>query len=564
MQNHRGIVQKSSVRAAIYIRVSSDKQEEDGTSLESQLAACQAYCKEHGYIVVEAHIYQDVYTGTEYRYRPGLNRLLKAAEKKEFDVVVFNSIERLSRKLAHQIIITELLTDNNVSIESVTEDIGDSSPYGQMFRSILSAAGEIELERLKERIDRGKRGRVTEKKVLLGAGPALYGYKWNETRTAYLINDEIVMVDANGNKWSEAKIAIRIFDMASQGISLRKIAFTLSQEGIFNRKGTIWGPNTISTMLSNISYIGKAVQYKERITKLPNGSRTHKKRPEEEQIELPDGIIPPLVTTEIFHIVQQQLARNKQMSARNNKVYPEDDCILRCGLVVCGLCGSNMFASRERLKDKQKVRYMCRTTNALSIKIHFIPELDRHYLSTVTHVVDDAAWKRAQEIIRDPDKVKLHVEAKRAQVGENPSARQLEIVDNNIAKLAQTLKNLDRQITRLSEQTPEDDDQAQEIDDAIDSIGQRKGELRKQKDELEKERLSLLNENDYWLAMKIAVEKFEVWCNEWREKLECVTYAEKRYILEFLSIRVKIYKADHNPPYEIESEPLLNCVPDHL
>jgi site-specific DNA recombinase len=548
-------------RATIYKRVSSDKQEQDGSSLETQEAACLAYCREHGYTVAPEHIYQDVYTGMEYRPRPGLNKLLQAAARHEFDVVVFNSLERLSRKLSHQIVLTELLADNEIAIESVTEQIDDDSPFGQMFRSILSAAGEIEYARLRERIARGKMNRVAEKKHLLGTGPSLYGYKWNENRTAYLINDDLLITDAKGEKWSEAQVVLRIFDMAVQGMPLRKIAFTLASEGIFNRSGTIWGPNTIREMLVNEKYIGVAKQYIERVIKKPNGQgKSYEKRPDTEQIILPDGVIPPLVEVETFKKVQQQLEHNKQNAARNNK-HPEE-ALLRCGLIKCGICEQNMFVSREQ--KQERIRYMCRTTNSLDIKIHFLPKLERHHLSIVGHIADAAAWKRAVEIIRNPEEVKQHVEARRAQLEENPVTKQLTAIENSIAKLTQTIKNLDRQITRLSEQTPDDDDQAREIDAAIDSLNQSKARHRREINDLEKDRSKLLSENEYWLAMEIAIEKFELWCNEWREKLDSASFADKRVVCEFLSIRVIVYKGDHEPPYEVRSEPLKNCVPDHL
>ncbi|MBA2678531.1 MAG: recombinase family protein, partial [Ktedonobacteraceae bacterium] len=483
------------------------------------------------------------------------------------DVVVVNSLERLSRKLAHQVILAELLAEKNVTIESVTENLGDSSPIGQMMRAVISAAGEIEYARFRERVERGRKGRL-EKNWLLGVGAASYGYKWaDENKTKWLINNDPVRVDTNGREWSEIEIYFRIVEMAEQGTSLRQIALTLIREGLTNRRGENWTPTALHFILDNIAYTGKAIQQKYRYQKQPDGRKLKTKRPPEEQIVLPDGVIPAVISIEQYENLQRKLADNKRLASRNND-NPEDT-LLRAGLVVCGLCGSNMYVSRSvdnnprLLKPRNRIRYCCRTINSGSyeIQLSLYPELERHYLTVESYKLDEAAWQRAKEIIHDPEQVKPHVEAKREQLGNNPAAKHLGVTNERITKLDQSIKNLDRQITRLSEKTPEDETEAQEIDDAIDSMNQRKAEIRKEKNDLEKERLSLLSEQDYWLAMQDAVEKFEVWCNEWRGKLDTVSYKEKRYILEFLSIRVVVRKDEHHSSFKVESEPLLNCVP---
>lgn len=61
------------MRAAIYTRVSTDMQEAEGTSLDTQLAACQSYAAERGWQIIGEHT--DTASGTRYRERPGLARM---------------------------------------------------------------------------------------------------------------------------------------------------------------------------------------------------------------------------------------------------------------------------------------------------------------------------------------------------------------------------------------------------------------------------------------------------------------------------------------------------------
>jgi DNA invertase Pin-like site-specific DNA recombinase len=88
-------------RAAIYVRVSTAGQQEDGTSPETQEAECRAYAARHGLVVSEPHVYREVHTGAELWQRPLLTRLRAAMRWREVDAVVVHAIDRLSRDPVH-------------------------------------------------------------------------------------------------------------------------------------------------------------------------------------------------------------------------------------------------------------------------------------------------------------------------------------------------------------------------------------------------------------------------------------------------------------------------------
>src|SRR5688500_17541249 len=107
---HLRLVAPPPPRAVIYCRVSTSKQEEDGTSLGTQEAACRAYCAERGYEVVGA--FSDTYTGAEYRQRPGLSAVRERVRAAGADRVVSFAIDRLSRNQAHLAILDEEALDH--------------------------------------------------------------------------------------------------------------------------------------------------------------------------------------------------------------------------------------------------------------------------------------------------------------------------------------------------------------------------------------------------------------------------------------------------------------------
>src|SRR5260370_23030666 len=95
--------------AAIYTRVSSDRQKENHT-LESQTTALVEYAKAHGYAVPSEWIFQDEgYSGASL-VRPGLEALRDLAAQGQITAVLIYSPDRLSRKYAYQVLLSEELS----------------------------------------------------------------------------------------------------------------------------------------------------------------------------------------------------------------------------------------------------------------------------------------------------------------------------------------------------------------------------------------------------------------------------------------------------------------------
>jgi len=167
-----------ALRAAIYVRVSSPGQEQDGTSLETQEARCRQYATDHGLTVDEAHVYREVFSGAVLHDRPQMSTLRQIARDGRNDVVVSWAVDRLSRNQAHLYIVAEELEDSGVRLEFVTEVVEDSA-VGKFLRSAKAFAAEVEREKFRERAMTGKVARVQSGKLMHGKTP-LYGYDWSD------------------------------------------------------------------------------------------------------------------------------------------------------------------------------------------------------------------------------------------------------------------------------------------------------------------------------------------------------------------------------------------------
>ena len=91
-------------RTAIYIRVSTGRQEETGTSLGTQEERCLEYCIDQKYHTGRKLIYREVWTGAEYYERPELTRLREDAKKGLFDVVIILRRMRSKSSCAYSVI----------------------------------------------------------------------------------------------------------------------------------------------------------------------------------------------------------------------------------------------------------------------------------------------------------------------------------------------------------------------------------------------------------------------------------------------------------------------------
>ena len=330
--------------------------------------------------------------------------LLDAARRHEFEVLVVTEFSRLSRRQVEQAVIIDILEKYGVRVESVTEKFEDS-PIGQFMRAVYDFIAEVEREKIYYRTQRGKRDRV-QNGNLTGQGNPTYGYSFidteDETSARYIPNTTVIYVDADGIMWTEVSVVLYIFELAQQGLSVRKICMLLTQKYIPTPRGgkPYWKWSTVHRILTNRRYIGECTVWK---TKREGDSV--KQRAEEEQIRLPDGVVPPIVTIEVFEEVQRRLGENKQESIRNNK-HTDNLGLLRSGYVRCGICNKTM-----------SVHYSINKHRRISVHPSYNCDLktgsddDTYYHGTTISVelLDKEAWDIARMYIYEPELVRTHV-----------------------------------------------------------------------------------------------------------------------------------------------------------
>ncbi len=447
-------------QAAIYCRVSTAGQEEEGTSLATQEARCRQYAIEHGYVVDEVHVYREVHTGTELWERPQLTMLRAAMRAGAVGVIIAYAIDRLSRDPVHLGVVLSEAEYVGVVVQFVTEPF-DNSPEGQLIRFVRGYAAKVEHEKIRERSIRGKRARAESGKLLPGCRP-LYGYRYTADRGAYQ-PDPVT-----------APIVRRIFADLAGGITLRALAAALTAEGIPTPSGKgagYWQPSTIRWIATNPTYTGQAAAWRyATVRDRQRGAATVRLRPESEQVALPTGIVPLLVEAATFAAVQERLRLNKERAARNN--HTPESALLRAGFLRCGYCGRAMSAE----SSPHGTIYKCsgQTLGA-----------GRCNHGMLAHRLDGLVWARVEAILTDPELIIRQVANLR---DDDPTAADVAAVDR-------MLRDLERQQRNLAHlaATVNDPDTAEPLVAHLRTLAQRKRQL-------EGERDNLLTRHEVWAA----------------------------------------------------------------
>lgn len=223
-------------RVAIYARVSTQEQVENGNSLEFQIDKLKAYCQLHELKVVGEYIDAGV-SGAKFS-RPALNRLKDDIDK--IDIVLIYKLDRLSRSIKNTMfLIEDIFKPNNVDLISLSENFDTSQAVGMAMIAVISTFAQLERETIKERMMAGKLQAVKNGKYINNAP---FGYKKVDGK---LVKDE-----------DTRKCVEFIFEKLLEGHSTTKIAKMIELNGYAKLRTALWHFNTINRFVHKKVYCG--------------------------------------------------------------------------------------------------------------------------------------------------------------------------------------------------------------------------------------------------------------------------------------------------------------------
>lgn len=500
------------MRAAIYIRVSTTMQE-DNYSLGTQEEACRAYADEHGYSVVG--VYRDIYSGADLWTRPQLTAMRESARAGAIDAIIAYDPDRLSRSQVHFAVLLDECERYEIELAFVSGPL-DNTATGRFLTNVRAFMAETEREKFRERSMRGIIARAQSGKLRPGNRP-LYGYQWaDEDKSKYVIDPD------------KAEVVRRLFTGIASGETLRGLADKLSAEGIPTANGGLrWSHSVIRTMLTHPAYKGVARTNHEARTKV-GGKQKRSARPESEHILMPEGTIPPIVTADLWDTVQVRLERNRAEATRNNR--DPESFLLRSGFVVCGYCGKPARAVWVADCPKQPTRSYYRVDRSTCVH-HDCPSA-----AMKATALDDAVWDKVRSVIMQPEIVEAELAKLRV---DDPTESDLIGIERTIAAVQRQRANLTRSLALL-----DDDDAAAPIIAELNTLASRAKEL-------DAERVMTLERQEGWQSAQDRITNLSAWLSSVADNLNDLTYQHKRDLLTALDVRVRLFRNDHTPRYEI-------------
>ena len=329
-------------RVALYARYSSDNQRE--ASIDDQLRICRERVQREGWTIAAA--YKDAgISGSSMILRPGIQALLRDAQRGQFDLVVAEALDRISRDQADVATLYKHLQFAGVPIVTLAE--GEISELHVGLKGTMNA---LFLKDLAAKTHRGMRGRVELGKA---GGGLCYGY------------DVVKRLDGEGEairgerriNEPEAEVVRRIFIDFAAGVAPRAIAKALNDIGVPGPSGRLWNDTTIrghakrgTGIVNNELYVGRLVWNRQRYLKDPStGRRVSRLNAESEWIvtEVPElRIVDDALwqavrarQTEITetHADLIEAVREHHAGNRLNRLHRPK--ALFSGLIFCGSCG---------------------------------------------------------------------------------------------------------------------------------------------------------------------------------------------------------------------------------
>ena len=194
---------------ALYVRVSTDAQREEGYSIEAQTDMLEGYCRSRQ--IKNYKLYVDGgFSGSSIE-RPEIKRMIDDVKRGYVDCVVVYKLDRLSRSQKDTLfLIEDVFNPNSVSFISLNENMDTSTPIGRAMLGIMSAFAQLERETIRERTRIGMRERV-KSGLWMGGGHVPFGYDYDKWRGILVPN-------------ADAETVRKMYDLYLSGYSMMRIA----------------------------------------------------------------------------------------------------------------------------------------------------------------------------------------------------------------------------------------------------------------------------------------------------------------------------------------------------
>ena len=376
-------------RAALYARVSTRRQEHEGT-IESQIASLKDYATQHGYEIMPDYQFLDQGISGAVLVRPGLERLRDAAYRHRFSYLLVLDADRLARSLVLQLLLLDELRQAGVEVIFLNSpQVGETAQESLLF-NIAGIFAEYERSKITERMRRGWLHKVkTGERV---PQPAPYGYRY------------IPVQEGAPNRWEintkEAEIVKTIFRWYTEdGFTMHQIVQKLNSAHHLAPKGGQWGHSSVRRVLCNQSYTGQGYYNRHRKDHSAEGSLkltghgrvTHPRLQPRNKEEWIAFTVPAIISQEQWDLAQKAMEQNQKLARRNGK----RTYLLR-SLMFCGVCQRPM----QGVTYGKHSYYRC--PHGGKNRPEGTPQ---HTMIIPRQEAEQAVWAALQQLLQQPERI---------------------------------------------------------------------------------------------------------------------------------------------------------------
>jgi DNA invertase Pin-like site-specific DNA recombinase len=215
-----------------YVRVSTDRQAEQGVSLEAQEAKIRAMATVQGADLIDVIV--DGGESAKSLNRPGLQRIITLVNSGKVQAVIVAKLDRLTRSVKDLCGLLELFERRKVALISVAESLDTGSAAGRLVITIMGAVSQWEREAIGERTRDALRYKRSNGECI---GNIEFGYR---------LGDDGKHLEPEP---AEQAALATIRDLRTGGDSLRTIAATLNVRGHRTRRGTEWRLESVARVV---------------------------------------------------------------------------------------------------------------------------------------------------------------------------------------------------------------------------------------------------------------------------------------------------------------------------
>jgi site-specific DNA recombinase len=333
------------LKAVIYTRVSTERQADEGTSLEVQETACLKKAQEMGAQVVDI-VSDEGISGAFFLSRPGIQKVLSIIECGEANLLITMKLDRTGRDVDVIRMIQKRVTNAGGRLVFTDGMTFENTATGRFMLTQFSAVAELEKEVIRERMMSGKRKRAEQGQQPSRTQPP-FGYH-------VVLREDVIRGDYTASELGkyqiiekQAVIVRELFRRCAAGATLRQLARWMQEQGVpTQRGGKAWYGSTLRYLLMNPAYKGTPYwgrnQWRTDESRIAAGKKPahSRKAPASDWVTLE---CEPLVDTVLWEQCQERLAENQQVQSG-----PTKRRYLLSGLIRCPKCGRAMRSMNSK------------------------------------------------------------------------------------------------------------------------------------------------------------------------------------------------------------------------